>query len=42
MDLDSYETIDLPFSQEIKSDLAPEKQVEYWEIEGKKQIMRVM
>jgi translation initiation factor 5A len=42
MDLESYETIDLPFQEEIKSDLAPEKQVEYWDIEGKKVIMRVM
>jgi translation initiation factor 5A len=42
MDLESYETIDIAYQDEIKSDLAPEKQVEYWEIEGKKEIMRVM
>ena len=42
MDLESYETIDIPFAKEIKEDLAPEKQVEYWDIEGKKQIMRVI
>jgi len=41
MDLESYETIDIPFMEGIKDDLAPEKQVEYWDIEGKKIIMRV-
>ena len=42
MDLESYETIDVPFSQEIKEQLEPEKQVEYWDIEGKKAVMRVL
>jgi len=42
MDLESYETIDVPFLEEIKTELAPEKQVEYWDIEGKKTIMRVL
>ncbi len=42
MDLESYETVDLIFMEEIKSELAPEKQVEYWDIEGKKVIMRVL
>ena len=42
MDLTSYETIDMPFQEEIKDDLAPEKEVEYWDIEGKKEIMRVL
>ncbi|MCU0642369.1 MAG: translation initiation factor IF-5A [archaeon] len=41
MDLESYETIDLPYLQELKEQLAPEKQVEYWDIEGKRIIMRV-
>jgi len=41
MDLESYETMDLPYLQEIKNQLLPEKQVEYWDIEGKKIIMRV-
>ena len=36
MDLESFETLDLPFMEEIKAELAPEKQVEYWDIEGKK------
>ncbi|MEK6825511.1 MAG: translation initiation factor IF-5A [Nanoarchaeota archaeon] len=42
MDLESYETLDVPFSEEIKEQLAPEKQVEYWDIEGKKAVMRVL
>lgn len=42
MNLESYETIDLPFLEELKSELAPEKHVEYWDIEGKKVIMRVL
>jgi len=41
MDLESYETIDVPFMEELKGQLAPEKKVEYWDIEGKKMIMRV-
>lgn len=42
MDLESYETIDLPFLSSLKGKLAEEKQVEYWDIEGKKSIMRVL
>lgn len=42
MDLESFETIDLPFLEELKDSLVPEAQVEYWDIEGKKMIMRVM
>lgn len=41
MDLESYETMELPFMEDIKEQLAPEKQVEYWDVEGKKMIMRV-
>ncbi len=42
MDLESYETFDIAFMLELKDKLAPEKQVEYWDIEGKRVIMRVM
>jgi translation elongation factor P/translation initiation factor 5A len=42
MDLESYETLDLPFDEELKTELAPEKEVEYWDIEGSKAIMRVL
>ena len=42
MDLEIYETLDLPFIPEVKESLAPEKQVEYWGIEGRKAIMRVL
>jgi translation initiation factor 5A len=42
MDLESYETLDIGVLEDIKGDLAAEKQVEYWNIEGKKKIMRVI
>lgn len=42
MDLESYETYDIPFSEEIKEEIAPERQVEIWNIEGKKAVMRVL
>ncbi len=41
MDLESFETIDVAYSEELKEQLAPEQQVEYWDIEGKKAIMRI-
>ena len=41
MDLESYETIDLPFMEVLKKQLQPEQQVEYWDIEGKKVIMGI-
>jgi translation initiation factor 5A len=40
MDLESYETIEVPLIAELKGKLAAEDQVEYWDIEGKKMIMR--
>ncbi len=41
MDLESYETITVPFIEELKGKLAAEQQIEYWDIEGKKAIMRI-
>lgn len=40
MDLESFETLDIQFMEELNGKLAPEQQVEYWDIEGKKMIMR--
>jgi translation elongation factor P/translation initiation factor 5A len=42
MDLETYETLDLPFHEELKGLLEPEKQVEYYDIEGQKMIMKVL
>ena len=42
MDLESYETLDIIFMEELRNDIATEKQVEYWDVEGKKVIMRVI
>ncbi len=41
MDLESYETIDVEFMPELKDQLTAEQQVEFWDIEGKKKIMRI-
>jgi len=42
MDLESYETIEVPYLAELKDSIAPDKHVEYWDIEGRKVIMRVI
>ena len=42
MDLESFETLEITFMEEVKDQLVPEVQVEYWDIEGKKMIMRVL
>jgi translation elongation factor IF5A len=42
MDLESYETIEVKPMDEVKDALAAEVQVEYWDIEGDKRIMRVL
>ena len=42
MDLESYETLELGFMEELREKLESGKQVEYWDIEGKKVIMRVV
>jgi len=41
MDLDSFESLDLPYMIELKGQLVPEQQVEYWDIEGVKTVMRI-
>ncbi len=42
MDLESFETFDLVYAEDLKEQIAPGKQVEYWDIEGRKAIMRVI
>ncbi|MCD6341231.1 MAG: translation initiation factor IF-5A [Desulfurococcales archaeon] len=44
MDLETYETfeVDMPKEEEIKSKLAPGAEVEYWEVMGRRKIMRVL
>lgn len=42
MDLESFETIDVTYPEELGKELEVEKQVEYWDIEGKKAIRRVL
>ena len=40
MDLESFETLDVPCSEEIKSTLEVNSNVEYWDIEEKKIVKR--
>jgi translation elongation factor IF5A len=42
MDLESYETLEMPYLEEIKSELVAEKQVEYWDVEGKTVVMKII
>ncbi len=44
MDLETYETfeVDIPKEEEIRSKLAPGAEVEYWEVMGRRKIMRVL
>jgi len=42
MDLESFETLELPYAEEIKDSLREEANVEYWDIEGSKCVMRVL
>jgi len=40
MDLESFETLDVPCSPEIKAELKEGDNVEYWDVEGQKIIKR--
>jgi translation initiation factor 5A len=40
MDLESFETLDVPCDSEIKSELSPNDNVEYWNVEGRKIVKR--
>ncbi len=40
MDLESFETLDVPCPEEIKSQLEENSNVEYWNVEGEKIIKR--
>lgn len=42
MDLESFETIELEFAVDLKGKIEPEQQVEYWDIEGERKIMRTV
>ncbi|MBM3232244.1 translation initiation factor IF-5A [Candidatus Pacearchaeota archaeon] len=42
MDLENFETLSLPYDDELKGQLATEQQVEYWDVEGKRVVMRIM
>lgn len=41
MDLENFETLSLPYDEELKDKFAAEQQVEYWDVEGQRVIMRI-
>ena len=41
MDLESFETLNLPCDEELNGKLAAEQQVEYWDVEGQRVVMRI-
>lgn len=41
MDLENFETLNLPFDEELNNKLAAEQQVEYWDVEGQRVVMRI-
>jgi len=42
MDMESFETLEIVYPTELSDEMGEEKQVEYWDIEGRKAIRRVM
>jgi translation initiation factor 5A len=42
MDIESFETVDVPFSAELKEEMKEGIQVEYWDVEGSKIVKRVL
>lgn len=42
MDLDSFENFDLQIPEEMKAELKDGQSVEYWDVEGRKLIKRIM
>ena len=40
MDLESFETLEIPCSDEIKAELEVNSNVEYWDVEGEKIVKR--
>jgi len=40
MDLESFETLDVPCPEDLKSELSENDNVEYWDIEGEKIVKR--
>lgn len=42
MDSESFETLEIPISEEIRQDVSEGKQAEYWLVDGVKVLKRVM
>src|SRR3989344_2762954 len=41
MDLENFETLNLPYDEELNENLEAEQQVEYWDVEGQRVVMMV-
>jgi len=41
MDLENFETLNLPYDEELNEKLEAEQQVEYWDVEGQRVVMRI-
>jgi len=41
MDLENFETLELIYDEELRDKLVAEQQVEYWDVEGHKVVMRI-
>lgn len=42
MDLENFETISLTYDEELNGKLVAEQQVEYWDVEGQRVVMRIV
>lgn len=42
MDLENFETLNLTYDAELNGKLAAEQQVEYWDVEGQRVVMRIL
>lgn len=42
MDLENFETLNLTYDEELNDKLAAEQQVEYWDVEGQRVVMRIL
>jgi len=42
MDLENFETISLPYDEELNNKFETDQQVEYWDVEGQKVVMRII
>src|SRR3989344_5790517 len=42
MDLENFETISLPYDEELNNKFETDQQIEYWDVEGQKVVMSII